>query len=153
MENAGNRRLVVLCAEDDPDDQLLIKEAWDECKIINSLIIVNDGVELMEYLRREGKYSDNNKYPMPGLILLDINMPRKGGKEVMEEIEKDESLKSIPVVVLTTSKAEEDIVRLYNLGISSFITKPVSFEGLVKVFDTVDKYWFEIVSVPKKNKV
>ena len=103
----------------------------------------------MHYLNREGKYSDAKLSPRPGLILLDLNMPKKDGREALKEIKKDKSLKSIPVVVLTTSKAEEDIYRTYDLGVNSFITKPVTFNGLVSVMKALGKYWFEIVELPK----
>lgn len=143
--------ITVLYAEDDSDDQFLLKDAWEENKIINPLHIVNDGVELLEYLNNEGKFSDSKKYPLPGVILLDLNMPRMNGSEVLEKIKKNKRFKNIPVTVLTTSKAEEDIFRSYNLGVNSFITKPVSFEGLVKIVSAFGKYWFEIIELPIQN--
>ena len=138
----------ILIAEDDEEDRELIKDAFDECGLSNDLIFVNDGVELTDYLRRLGKYANQQKYPMPGIVLLDLNMPRKDGRQVLSEIKTDPELRKIPVTVLTTSKAEEDVVRSYRLGVNSFIIKPVTFEALVKVMSTIGKYWFEIVELP-----
>jgi len=107
-----------------------------------------DGEELMDYLCRRGKFSDPESAPRPGLILLDLNMPKKDGREALKEIKSDPDLKQIPIVVLTTSKADEDIYRSYNLGVNSYITKPVSFEGLVEVMKALSLYWFEIVRLP-----
>ncbi|MBA7541707.1 Response regulator rcp1 [subsurface metagenome] len=144
--------IVILLAEDDPDDQLMVKEALEENLIINNFYIVEDGVELMDYLKNKGKYSNPASAPRPGIILLDLNMPRKDGREALQEIKEDPDLCTIPVIVLTTSKVEEDILRTYNIGASSFITKPVSFEGLVEVMKILKKYWFEIVELPGNKK-
>jgi len=141
--------ITILMADDDPDDQLLTKDAFEECKLANDLRFVNDGEELMDYLCRKGDFKNPEDSPRPGLILLDLNMPRKDGREALEEIKSDPDLRRIPIVVLTTSKAEEDILKSYDLGINSFIVKPVSFEGLVEVVKTLGKYWFEIVELPK----
>lgn len=127
---------------------MLAKEALEENRLANALHFVEDGVELLQYLKNEGRFSDRNSYPRPGLILLDLNMPKKDGREALREIKLDDSLRLIPVVILTTSKAEEDIVRSYNLGVNSFITKPVTFDGLVEIMRTLSKYWFEIVELP-----
>jgi len=127
---------------------LLTKDAFEECKLANDLRFVNDGEELMDYLCRKGDFKNPEDSPRPGMILLDLNMPRKDGREALREIKADPDLRSIPIVVLTTSKAEEDIVRSYDLGVNSFITKPVTFEGLVEVVKTLGKYWFEIVELP-----
>jgi CheY-like chemotaxis protein len=125
-----------------------VKEAMEESRLSNQIHFVSDGEELLAYLRHEGPYADPRKYPRPGLILLDLNMPRKDGREAMKEIKTDPKLRVIPIVVLTTSKAEEDILRTYDLGVNSFITKPVSFSSLVNVMRTLGKYWFEIVELP-----
>ncbi len=144
-----NKSVVILVAEDDPDDQLLIKEAIDESKVSNQIIFVQDGVDLMDYLHHRGKFSDTLTSPRPGIILLDLNMPRKDGREALREIKADHKLRRIPVIVLTTSKAEEDILRTYEIGANSFITKPVTFEGLVEVVKILKNYWFEIVQLPR----
>lgn len=147
--NRDGRGIVILCAEDDDDDRLLIREAWEEGRLANELRFVNDGEELMEYLQHRGAWSDPASAPRPGLILLDLNMPRKDGREALEEIRGDPDLRRIPVVVLTTSKAEEDILRSYDLGVNSFITKPVTFDSMVETLQTVGRYWFEIVEIPQ----
>jgi len=139
---------MILIADDDAEDRMLTKDALNEAHLINELRFVEDGEELMDYLHNVGKYEDKSKYPLPGLILLDLNMPKKDGREALKEIKADERLKRIPIVALTTSKAEEDILKTYNLGVSSFITKPVKFDGLVEVMRAVSKYWFEIVELP-----
>ncbi len=141
-------RIIILMADDDPDDFLMIKEALDESPLACDLYYVEDGEELMDYLHHRGKYSDPESSPVPGLILLDLNMPRKDGREALKEIKEDKQLKRIPIVVLTTSNAEEDIQRTYKLGVNSFISKPVSFESLVEIMKTLTKYWFEIVELP-----
>jgi len=136
-------------AEDDEEDRLLAKEALEESRLINDLYFVDDGEQLMEYLNGIPPYDDRKQYPIPGIILLDLNMPKKDGRECLREIKNQEGLRRIPIVVLSTSKAEEDILRTYDLGVSSFITKPVTFESLVEVMNTLGKYWFEIVELPK----
>lgn len=140
--------ITILYADDDADDQLLVKEALEESLVKNELRFVNDGEELMDYLKHRGKYSDPESSPRPGLILLDLNMPRKNGREALAEIKSDPLLRTIPVVVLTTSKAEEDVYRSYELGVNSFIAKPVTFGGMVQVMRTLGSYWFEIVALP-----
>jgi CheY-like chemotaxis protein len=139
---------IILIADDDADDRLLIKEAFEESEWKNPLHFVQDGVELLDYLYRRDKFADLAGESLPDLILLDLNMPRKNGIEALEEIKSDERLKSIPIIVFTTSKAEEDILRSYNLGVNSFITKPVSFDLLVELTKSLAKYWFEIVKLP-----
>jgi len=147
------RSVVILVADDDDEDCLLIKEAFKEGLLVNGLRFVGDGEELMEYLRRRGKYKDPSLSPRPGIILLDLNMPRKDGREALKEIKADPDLKAIPVVVLTTSKDEEDILRSYATGANSYITKPVTFAGLVSAIKALGKYWLEIVElVPERNK-
>lgn len=127
---------------------MLAREAMAESRLANNLHFVHDGEELMDYLYQRGEYIDESNSPRPGLILLDLNMPRKDGREALKEIKADPNLRQIPIVVLTTSKAEEDIYRSYDLGANSFITKPVTFTSLVEVMKTIGKYWFEIVELP-----
>src|SRR5687768_4352347 len=126
MKPTQRKPVTILMADDDADDRLMTKEAFDESRLINDLRFVEDGVELMDYLKRQGKYSDPASSPRPGLILLDLNMPKKDGREALAEIKADPNLKNIRVVILTTSKAEEDIFRSYNLSAASYITKPVT---------------------------
>lgn len=140
--------LVVLMADDDEDDRMLAGRAWKKCRFTNDLVFVHDGEELMEYLRHEGKYTEEGTAPRPGMILLDLNMPRKDGREALREIKADPKLRKIPIVVLTTSKAEEDILRTYDLGVNSFITKPITFDSLVTTLETLGNYWFRIVKLP-----
>ena len=140
--------VVILMAEDDPDDRMLSREALDEAHLMNDLRFVEDGEELMNYLYQRGKYGEAGAAPRPGLILLDLNMPRKDGREALEEIKTDPDLRLIPVVVLTTSEAEEDILRSYDLGVSGYITKPVRLADLINVMRTLGRYWFEIVELP-----
>ncbi len=142
------KSISILVADDDSDDRMLIKEAFEENRIINTVEFVEDGEQLMAYLRREGPYADLAGRPYPGLVLLDLNMPKRDGREALADIKADEALCRIPVVVLTTSKAEEDIIRTYGLGVSSFITKPVTFEGLVEITRVLTQYWTEIVELP-----
>jgi CheY-like chemotaxis protein len=138
----------ILMADDDPDDRLMAYRALKEYRLRNGLRFVEDGEELMDYLRHRGKYADPASSPQPGLILLDLNMPRKDGREALAEIKADPDLRRIPVVVLTTSKAEEDVLRSYDLGVNSYITKPVSFQGLADALRLLNQYWFEIVKLP-----
>jgi CheY-like chemotaxis protein len=142
------RTITILYADDDADDQLLVKEALEESRLINDLRFVNDGEELMDYLHRRGQFADPETSPRPGLILLDLNMPRKSGREALEEIKRDPELRRIPIVVLTTSRAEEDIYRSYDLGVNSFVSKPVTFSGMTAVMRALGTYWFEIVELP-----
>jgi two-component system, response regulator len=146
------KSITILVAEDDEDDRLLTEEALEENRLANDLHFVEDGEELMDYLLHRGNYSDPNSAPRPSLILLDLNMPRKDGREALKEIKADPSLRQIPIVVLTTSKAEEDILRTYDLGVSSFIAKPVVFESMVQIIKTIGTYWFEIVELPDRPK-
>ena len=143
------RSVTILYADDDPDDQLLVQEALEESRLLNELRLVSDGEELMDYLKRRGDYADPGSAPRPGLILLDLNMPRKDGREALAEIKADPELRKIPVVVLTTSQAEEDILRSYDLGVNSFVTKPVTFESMVDKLKALGRYWFEIVELPE----
>lgn len=140
--------ITILMAEDDPDDRFLAQEALEEARLANDLHFVYDGEQLMDYLHRRGDYKAPNRAPRPGLILLDLNMPRKDGREALKEIKADPKLRCIPIVILTTSKAEEDILRSYNLGVNAYITKPVTFEALVEVMKALGKFWLEIVQLP-----
>lgn len=140
--------IVILMADDDADDRMLAKEALEESRVINDLRFVEDGEALMDYLCRRGKYADEDASPRPGLILLDLNMPKKDGREALKEIKDDPELRRIPIVVMTTSQAEEDIFRSYDLGASSFITKPVTFDRLVELMKTLGNYWVEFVQLP-----
>ena len=146
--STNGRLISILVADDDADDRLLIKEAFEENRVRNELEFVEDGEQLMAYLRREGEYTHLEGQPYPGLILLDLNMPKKDGREALAEMKAEAELCRIPVVVLTTSKAEEDILRTYGLGVSSFITKPVTFEDLVELTKVLTAYWIEIVELP-----
>ncbi len=140
--------IVIVIAEDDPDDRLLAKEALEESRVLNELFFVEDGEELVDFLRQRGKYANPESSPRPGLILLDLNMPRKDGREALKEIKADPELRRIPIVVMTTSKAEEDIFRSYDTGANSYITKPVTFEGLVDTMKALGRYWVEFVELP-----
>ncbi len=142
--------ITILMADDDADDRQMTKEAFEESRLANDLRFVEDGEELMDYLCRRGKFSDPATSPRPGLILLDLNMPKMDGREALREIKNDPKLKSIRVVVMTTSKAEEDIERIYELSAASYITKPVTFTGLAEVIRTLGKYWLEIVELPSE---
>src|SRR3954471_4543735 len=139
---AAPELIQILMADDDPDDRLMARKALQEYRLKNGIQFVEDGEELMDYLRHRGKYADPATSPEPGLILLDLNMPKKDGREALAEIKADPKLRHIPVVVLTTSKAEEDIIRSYDLGVNSYITKPVSFQGLAEVMKILSIYWF-----------
>lgn len=145
---APKKTLIILMADDDADDRLLAMEAMHESRVLNELHFVEDGVQLLNYLRGKDFYSDRALYPMPGLILLDLNMPKKDGREALAEIKADPRLRRIPVVILTTSKAEADMVKGYDLGAASYITKPVTFDALVELMRTLGKYWVEFVELP-----
>jgi CheY-like chemotaxis protein len=151
MEKHG-KPVTILMADDDQDDCLLVKDAFVESRLVNELLFVEDGEDLMDYLYHRGKYADMTISPRPGLILLDLNMPKKDGREALKEIKSDPDLRSIPIVVLTTSKQEEDIIRSYDVGANSYVTKPVTFKGLVEVMKSLGKYWLEIVELPDERK-
>jgi CheY-like chemotaxis protein len=141
-------RVTVLIADDDEDDRLMIRDALRDAQLQMDVRFVTDGVELMDYLRRQGRYADAEDSPRPSVVLLDLNMPRMDGREALQAIKGDPALRSIPVVVLTTSKAEHDVVRAYDLGVNTFITKPVTYLGLVDVMKVVSRYWLEIADLP-----
>ena len=149
--NEEPRSIMILMAEDDADDRLLTTKALARSRLRNNLRFVEDGVDLMDYLFHRGKYKDPNSSPRPGVILLDLNMPKKDGREALEEIKADPSLRRIPVIVLTTSKQDEDIIRSYDLGANAFISKPVTFAGLVECMQALEKFWFEIVELPEET--
>jgi two-component system, response regulator len=148
---SNHEAITILLADDDEEDRLMTKEALQESRLGNDLRLVVDGQDLMDYLQRRGRYTDADQAPHPGLILLDLNMPKKDGREALREIKADPHLRKIPVVVLTTSGAEEDILRTYELGVSSFIRKPVTFEGLLDAMRVLTTYWLEIVELPGDN--
>jgi len=147
--NSYTEAIPILVADDDAEDCLFLREAFEENRLANPLFFVSDGVELVDYLYNRGEYADPARAPRPGIILLDLNMPRKDGREALAEIKTDPALRQIPVVVLTTSKADEDICRSYDLGVNSYITKPVTFEALVEVVKTLGRYWLGIVELPR----
>lgn len=151
MPDSRRDDIIILYAEDDPEDRMLVEDAMAESRLANEMHFVEDGEELMDYLYRRGNYTSFSNKPLPGLILLDLNMPRKDGREALEEIKADPDLRRIPIVVLTTSKAEEDILSTYDLGVSGFVIKPVTFESLVSILKTLSKYWFEIVETPPQR--
>ena len=144
----GQRDAVeILLAEDNPGDVKLTRKALDEGSLLNNLHVVADGVEAMQYLNREDEYADA---PLPDLVLLDLNMPRKDGREVLKEIKEDDELCRIPVVVLTSSEAEEDVVRSYELHANAYLTKPVDFDGFLDVIHTLEEFWLEVVKLPSE---
>lgn len=146
-----NSPMTILSAEDDPDDCLLVEDAFHESGLESRLIFVADGITLMQYLRRQGSYTEPAASPRPDLILLDLNMPRKDGRESLAEIKADPDLRSIPVVVLTTSSADEDVLRTYDLGCAGYITKPGSFQGMLDMVKGINQYWFEIVELAERD--
>ena len=139
----------ILLVDDDLEDRQLIREAFAENRLANEIFCVNDGEEMMDYLHRRGRYSELKKAPLPGLILLDLNIPRKDGRETLKEIKADPELRRIPVVVLTASHAEEDILQSYDLGANSYMAKPTTFKSLVNLVKVLGQYWFEVVRLPK----
>ena len=142
------RPVTILIADDDPEDRMLARDALNESKLANAVQFVEDGQELLDYLRRQGRFADPALSPTPGIILVDLNMPRMDGRTAIQALKADPALCHIPIIVLTTSSAEEDIFRSYALGVSSYITKPVSFDALVRVMRSFGQYWFEIVELP-----
>jgi CheY-like chemotaxis protein len=139
---------MILIAEDDPDDRLIIQEAFTEVQVKNPLFFVENGEELLDYLKRRNQFANISEKSLPGLILTDLNMPRKDGREALIEIKSDEELRSIPIVVFTTSKMEEDISLSYQSGVNSFITKPQTFKSFVEIMHSLTKYWLETVELP-----
>jgi CheY-like chemotaxis protein len=152
MKNERNP-IVILLADDDEEDRMLACDALTESRLSNEVHCVEDGEELMDYLHHRGKYTPPAISLRPGLILLDLNMPKKDGREALREIKSDPGLRQIPVIVLTTSKAEGDIFCSYDSGASSFISKPVTFDGLVDVMKGLGRYWFEIIDLPSVGEI
>jgi CheY-like chemotaxis protein len=144
---AAGKPVEILLAEDNPGDITLTKKALERNKLANNLHVVTDGVEALEFLRQEGEYTDK---PRPDLILLDLDMPRKDGRDVLEELEDDDDLRRIPVVVLTSSEAEEDIAKSYQLNANAYVTKPVDFDGFSEIVNRIENFWFKIVTFPEK---
>lgn len=144
-----NPRIIdILLVEDSPADVLITREALTEAKLLNTIHVVENGVEALEFLRQQGQYA---AVPRPDLILLDLNLPRKNGREVLAEIKADERLKSIPVVVLTTSRAEEDVLKSYNLHANCYVVKPVEFDNFVKAVQSIRQFWFTVVTLPPET--
>ncbi|MDO8567633.1 MAG: response regulator [Dehalococcoidales bacterium] len=147
MDINSGKVIDILLVEDNPGDVRLTLEALKESKVRNNMFVVEDGVEAMEFLRQKGKYA---KAPRPDLILLDLNLPRKSGREVLAEVKADNSLRQIPVVVLTVSKSDEDVVRAYDLHANCYITKPIDFEQFMKITKSIEEFWLTIVRLPTK---
>lgn len=143
--------ITILMADDDEEDRMLTQKAFELNHLGNDLRFVEDGEELLDYLYHRGRYETPDSSPRPGLILLDLNMPKKDGREALEVIKKDPALRRIPVVVMTTSEADQDIARSYDLGANSYVTKPVTFDSLARVIKALDRYWFEIVVLPESD--
>lgn len=143
-----NTQIPILVADDDEDDRFLIKTAFRDNEFTNELFFVSDGVELMQFLTRQGEYTDEERFPRPGIIFLDLNMPRKDGWEALAEIKQHPELRSIPVVVLTTSNSERDILRTYESGANCYITKPISFDQLLQIVRSFGQFWLQIASIP-----
>ena len=145
---AAGSTVTIMIADDDPDDRLLIKEALEEAHFDCPIEFFTDGVDLLDYLHGRGEYARRPAALLPGLLFLDLNMPRMDGREALQKIKQDPHLRRIPVVVLTTSSSEEDVFRLYDLGVNSFITKPANFDTLVKIMESIAGYWLGIVALP-----
>ena len=144
--SAPDKTVEILLAEDNPGDVMLTKKALKRGKLANNLHVVTDGVETLQFLRQEGEYADE---PRPDLVLLDLNMPRKDGQAVLEELQDDPDLRRIPVVVLTSSESEEDIARSYELNANAYLTKPVDFDGFIEIVDRMENFWFKVVKLPE----
>jgi CheY-like chemotaxis protein len=152
MRDKG-KPIVILLADDDEEDRMLACDALAESRVSNDICCVTDGEDLMDYLHRRGRHTPPAAAPRPGLILLDLNMPKKDGREALREIKSDPALRQIPVVVMTTSSGQEDIFHSYDSGANSFISKPVTFVGLIEVMKGLGRYWFEIVDLPPREAV
>ena len=147
----SRKPITILLADDDEEDLLMTREALEQSRLGNDLRLAYDGEELMDYLLHRGRYADPADSPVPGLILLDLNMPKKDGREALTEIKANPDIRKIPVIVLTTSRTEEDVFRSYDLGVNSFISKPVTFTGLAEAMKVLGQYWFEIVELPGRS--
>ncbi len=139
----------ILLVEDNPGDVRLTREALKDAKVLNEVYVAQDGVEAMQFLQKEGKFVGA---PTPDMILLDLNLPKKDGREVLAEIKQNEKIRRIPVVILTTSKADEDIIRTYNLHANAYITKPVDLNRFIEIIHTLEEFWFSIVKLPPKEQ-
>lgn len=148
MSSQSLQPVKILLVEDNLQDIEITRRAFAKGRVKNELIVVRDGQEALDYLYRQGKYKGPASSPRPGMILLDLNLPKVGGMEVLQQIKKDEVLKSIPVIVLTASPREEDVVRTYNLGVNTYIQKPVEFDNFMRVVHAVQEYWIVIASLP-----
>ena len=149
MQDRHKIPITILICDDDEDDRMLTQQALENAHVSNRIRFVEDGEQLLDYLYQRGEFAgETGKAPRPGLILLDLNMPKMGGREALKVIKQDETLRDIPVVVLSTSRLDEDITRSYQLGVNSFITKPVTFSGLVEAMNVLGRYWLEIVELP-----
>jgi CheY-like chemotaxis protein len=148
MENAYKRNINVLIVEDNPGDARLIEEVFKQNKIYSSFIILNDGVKAINYLKKQDEYINAMK---PDVIILDLNLPKKDGREVLSEIKFDELLMHIPVIVLTSSSSEEDILNAYNLHANCYVTKPIDFNSFTNAIKSIENYWFSVVKLPGKN--
>jgi CheY-like chemotaxis protein len=149
MQDKHKIPITILICDDDEDDRMLTQQALEDAHISNELRFVEDGEQLLDYLYQRGEFGgEMGKAPRPGLILLDLNMPKMDGREALKRIKADPTLHNIPVVVLSTSNLDEDVIRSYHLGVNSFITKPVTFSGLVKAMNVLGRYWLEIVELP-----
>jgi CheY-like chemotaxis protein len=143
------KSVTILMADDDPDDRMLTEDALKEARLANEIRFVENGEELIQYLRQQGKFGDKTLSPRPGIILLDLNMPKMDGREALQILKNDPELRRIPVIIMTTSKADQDILKSYDLGANSYVTKPVTFDELVEVVRGFGRYWFEIVELPE----
>ena len=150
--NPQPKPITILMADDDPGDRVLAAEAMKDARLINDVRFVENGEELMDYLNARGKFAPPALAPRPGLILLDLNMPRKDGRTVLKELKNTPALRNIPVAVLTTSKDDADVYRSYDLGVNSYIVKPVTFEAIVDTLQTLEKHWFQIVELPSDGE-
>lgn len=149
MERPHRIPITILLCDDDEDDRLLTIQALEAAHVSNAIATVEDGEQLLDYLYQRGEYAgETGEAPRPGLILLDLNMPKMDGREALKVIKSDKTLRDIPIVILTTSRADQDILRSYELGVNSFISKPVTFSGLVEAMNVLGKYWLEIVELP-----
>ena len=150
MIHDSEKPITILYADDDPEDRMLVQDAWQESRLRNELHFVEDGEELMEYLQRRGKFANLAGSPLPGLVLLDLNMPRLGGKDVLARIKSDPGMKIIPVVAFTTSGREEDILQCFSAGVNSYVQKPTDFDRFQTVLRHVEQYWLTISSLPPR---
>ena len=152
MQDRHKIPITILICDDDEDDRMLTQQALENAHVSNRIRFVEDGEQLLDYLYQRGEFAgETGKAPRPGLILLDLNMPKMGGREALKVIKQDKTLCDIPVVVLSTSRLDEDITRSYQLGVNSFITKPVTFSGLVEAMNVLGRYWLEIVELPRRS--